>query len=275
MSNPAVPTLLANQVVQQLLADSAGLKLLTDPRTTRILANPTKLEMDTIPVNFQRVRKAERTHGDTVFLHQDFLGSVLGTGQPLPQFSSTATLAVDRDTRLYVPGGSEPRRGGFAFPYGVEQEQEYPIWVNEVFDAPRAKFVEAGEEGGLKVYTFDIRQQSLALPAEPKRSLGIPETLDLTADVAISTKTEPKTGITVDVASNVKYRLKNAALGNPTVFESNIEYSDASVSGAVQDAREAQRGLFWLGTVLPWSVLGMGILLVVGGVVASRQPLRS
>ena len=262
---PEVRTILADPVMQQLLGDPAALALLTDPRTLRLLADPTNLGLDEIPVNFHRVRAAERSEGDLLFLHQDFIATVLGTTQEIPQFSSTATLAVDRDTRQYVPGGTEPRRGGFAFPFDVKEDAEYSIWIHEVFDAPKSRFVEIDEVDGLAVLTFRIKEQGLVLPAEPKRNLGIPESLNLTADVEMTTKTEPKTGITVDVVSSIRYQLNNPVLGNPTVFKGEIRYSDASVVSSVDDARDARRSLFWFGIFMPWTAIGLGILLVIGG----------
>ena len=265
-ANPTVQALLGDRVIVQLLADPTGLKLITDPRTLRLLADPTSLKLQEIPVNLHRVRTAKQTQGDTLFLDQDFSATVRGTGQPLPQFSSKSALAVHRTTRLYVPGGSEPRSGGFALPFDVKKEREYSIWVHEVYQPLTAKFVQAEEVLDLNVYTFQIRGRGLPLPNQAKKVQGLSEALDLAADVDITMKTEPKTGITVTLESSIKYNLKNPVLGNPTVFRASIRDSDQSVATSVNDARDVRRLLFWLGTFLPWSVLGLGIVLtVVGG----------
>ena len=264
--NPVVPKLLADPVVQGLLTDPSGLALVTDPRTMQLLANPSELPMVQFPVNFHRVREAERADGDVIFLRQDFAATVLGTGQPLDQFSSQATLAVNRKTREYVPGGTEQRRGGFAFPFDVKQNQEHSLWVHEVFQPIPTTFIGEDKVEGLEVVVFQGQVQGLALPNEPKRNLGIPETPDLLADIQMVTKTEPKTGITVDVASHITYRLNNPALGSPVVFDGDIRYSDESIATSVADAQDAQRQLFWFGGFLPWSSISLGLLLgILGG----------
>ena len=265
LANPAVPALLTDPVIQGLLVDPSGLALVADPRTLQLLADPSNLPMVKFPVNFHRVREAESTDGDLVFLHQDFDATVLGTGQPLDQFSSEATLAVNRETREYVPdvGGTERRRGRFAFPFDVKKGQEYDIWIHEVFQPITATFIETGEVEGLEVYVFQSQVQDLALPDEPKRDLGIPETLDLLADVVMVTKTEPKSGITVDVESSITYRLNNPALGNPVVFKGDIQYSSESIATSVDDANDARSLLFWFGGFLPWSSISLGLLIGV------------
>lgn len=276
LANPAVQALLADRTVLQLLADPEGVKVMTDPRTLSLLADPTSLKLQEIPVKLHRVRTAKETRGGVLFLEQDFSASVAGTGQALTQFSRKTTLAVDRGTRLYVPGGSEPRSGGFAFPSDVSKGAEYSIWVHEVYQPLKARFVRTDQEHGLEVYTFQVVERGLALARQAKIDQGVPETLDLAADVELRMKTEPKTGITVGLESTIRYNLQNAVLGNPTVFSATIQTTPQSVAGAAIDAKDAKHRLFWFGVFLPWSVLGLGVVLVIaGGLLASGLRRRA
>lgn len=263
LANPSVPTLLADPVVQGLLADKAALGLLADPRTLRLLAQPSQLPLAELPINLHRVRRAQRGDGDVLLIHQDFVATVLGTGQPLDQFSSQATLAVNRKTRQYTPGGSEPRQGAFSFPFDVRKEREYALWVHEVFQPIPTTFLRTEEIDGLRVYVFESKVERVPLPAEPKKNLGVGGKLELVASVNLLTWTEPKTGITVKAESHIAYKLDNPALGDPVVFDGNIIYSDSSISTALSDARDARGRLFWFGLFLPWACMGVGIFLVL------------
>ena len=276
VTNPAVQQLLANPELVSLALNPAVPAILGDPAVQQLLVDPDGSLLPTFPVEFQRFREVVRTEGDVLFLEQDFTDTLWedaqasGTALDRPSFSSTATLAVDRETREYVSGGSEPRIGGFAFPFDIKKDEQYAIWIHEVWDAPLAKFVEPAEDeedevDGLKVYIFRIAEEGLVLPPEPKIIQKVPESLPLTASVVNVTKTEPKTGITVDVESNITYRLQSEALGNPVVFKGSIRYSDASIATSVDDARDARRLLFWFGVFMPWTFIGLGIVLMAGG----------
>ena len=262
LSNPAILQLLNDPAIKGLISDPAALQLMMNPLTSKLIASGGQPELVSVPIDFHRVRTAKKTEGDILFLNQDFSASVTGLGQPLPQFSSTSLLAVNRDSRQYVEGGSEARRGGFAFPFDVSKDQKYPIWVHEVYQPLMASFVGTSEVNGLKVYTFQIQEAALPVPDEAKLELGLPASLSLIADVVMNTQTEPKSGITVQLDSKITYRLDNPALGNPIVFEAEISDTESSVRQSVSDARAAKRKLLWLGTFLPWAVLGLGILTV-------------
>ena len=287
LTNPAIPPLLGDPVILQLLGDPTGLGLVTDPRTLRILADPANLPLDEFEVTFRRLREGdsdltkeardnESIESGVLLIRQTFddvlFQSAAAQGTPLDRgdFSSTAVLAVEREDRLYVPGGSEPRIGRFAFPFDVKKDQKYPIWIHEVWDAPLAEFVEEDEVNGLDVYTFRIKEEGLVLPPEPKRIQKVPENLPLIASVVNVTKTEPKSGVTVDVQSSITYRLANDALGNPVVFQGDLTYSDESIASSVDDAEDIRFLLFWVGIFLPWTLIGLGIVFLVGGAVFMR-----
>ena len=260
LGNPAVMQLISDPAIRGLISNPAALQLMMDPLTAELIATGGQPELEGISVDFRRVRTAKRTEGNILFLEQEFIASMTESGEPLPRFSSTSLIAVDRGSRHFVEGGSEALRGGFAFPANMSKEQTYPIWVHEVFQPLTARFVATGEVEGLDVYTFQIRETGLTVPDETKRALGVPETLKLIADVVIITHTDPKSGITVQLDSKIAYKLNAPVLGNPTLFESEFSDTEGSVHMSVGDAETAKRQLFWLGTFLPWTVLGLGIL---------------
>ena len=266
--NPVAADVLGDPVILNLLGDPAALALLADPRTIQILANPSALPLDEIPVNFHRVREAVSNDGDRLLLNQTFDASLLGVGQPLDQFSSTAVLSVDRSSREYIDGGTEPRRGRFAFPSDVSKKQHYDLWVHEVFRPVRAKYVRTEDRDGLKTYVFEAMESGIPLGAEPKRVLGIPDDLALVADVKLTTWTEPKTGITVDVDSEIVYRVDNPNIGSPVVFNGQIHYSDQSVAASIDDAIDGKRLIFWLGLFMPWTVMVLGFLALSGALIS-------
>ena len=273
-------SLLSDPGIMGLLADPAAVRLLTDVRALRLLANPTKPALQDIPIAFHRVRVAEREGEGLVFLHQDFNASLSTSGQSLPQFSTTSTLAVDRETRLYASGGSEPRRGAFAFPFDVKKDGEYQIWITEVFQPLTARFESAETIDGLTVYKFRIKEADLPLPDAVKKSQGLPGSLDMLASVDVVLKTEPKSGVTVDLQSDIRYSLKNPILNNPTLFTGAIQYTEESVSTSVDDAKDIKGMLFWFGIVLPWVSIGLGILSLLSSIViwvrsTRKQPASS
>ena len=260
LANPVTADVLGDPLIMNLLGDPAALALLMDPRTTQLLANPSGLPLDDIPVNFHRVREAVSHDGDRLILDQTFDATVLGVGQPLDQFSSTAKLSVDRGSREYIEGGSEPRRGRFAFPSDVSKNESYDLWVHEVFRPVRARYVKTEDRDGLKTYVFESNETGIPLALEPKRALGIPDGLAIVADVRLTTWTEPKTGITIDVDSEIIYRVDNPDIGSPVVFNGQVHYSAESVATSIDDAKDGKRLIFWLGVFMPWTVMGLGFL---------------
>ncbi|MDA1128711.1 MAG: porin PorA family protein [Chloroflexi bacterium] len=268
LRNPATGAVLGDPVVMNLLGDPAALALLTDPRTVKLLSDPSELSLRQIPVNFHRVRNAVSNDGDRILLNQTFDASVLGGGQPLDQFSSTAVLAVDRASREYINGGTEARRGRFAFPADVSKNEKYDLWVHEVFEPVRAEYNRTEVRDGLETWVFESNRTGIVLREEPKRSFGIPADLPMVSDVALTTWTEPKTGITVDVDSEIEYRVIDPDIGSPVVFNGQIHYSGESVKDSIDDAKDGKRLIFWLGGVLPWSVMSLGFLVLSTALIA-------
>ena len=264
IGSAAFQALVRDANIVKLFTDREGLSAMLDPRMGRLLRNPANPQMVDLPVAFHRVRTAERTEGGTLFLHQDFSATTTG-GQPLPQYSSTSTLAVDRESREYAAGGSEARTGRFAFPFDVDQDETYQIWITEAGQPLPAKFVREAEVNGLGVLTFQVSEKGLALPDAPKIDAGLPASLSLIADVEATFQTEEKSGITVKLESDISYRLANAALGNPVIFRARIADTAGSVQSSVEDARDVKSQLMWLGTVLPWVLIVVALALLGGG----------
>ncbi|MSQ25781.1 MAG: DUF3068 domain-containing protein [Dehalococcoidia bacterium] len=175
-----------------------------------------------------------------------FADSTTG-GQPLPQYSSTSRLALDRESREYTAGGSEARTGQFVFPFDVDQGKTYQIWITEAGSPLAAKFVRKDKVNGLEVLTFQVSEKGITLLDAPKVDAGLPPTLPLVADVEATFQTEAKSGITVKLASDISYRLANPALGNPLIFRARIADTAGSVQASVEDARDVKGQLMWLG----------------------------
>ncbi len=272
LANPAAQALLGDPVIRGILSAPAGGPLLLDARTLKLLADPAHPAMQDIPIHFHRVRTTESVDGDKLVIHQDFDASIKGVGTPLPQLSSKNTLVVDRQTRQYLPGGSEPRVASFSFPFDTSAAASYSLWSTEVYMPVTAVFEKEDTVSGVKVLNFRAKVSGVTLNDAAKKDNALPTSLDLKADADIFWQVEPQSGIPVNGAANVTYKLNSPALGNPPVFVAKTAPTADSVANSVDDAKSANAMLFMGGVLLPSLVALIGSLLFIGGSMMPSKP---
>jgi len=196
------------------------------------------------------------------------------------------------------------------FPIGTEAA-DYTGWNGDTLETNTLTFVQEEERAGLNTYMFtaasgdDVIKDpvllsafpaalpkaviealvpALGLPAEAIAQLGqvlpaLPDPIPLSYLYSYETKywVEPDTGVLIDY-DKLESRSVAINLGDqlvPIAEVMHLEYvqTPASVQEAVADAEDAQGQLFWLGTVLPYGLIAVGVILALLGIVAfGRKP---
>ncbi len=196
------------------------------------------------------------------------------------------------------------------FPIGTEAA-DYTGWNGDTLATNTLTFVAEEEREGLNTYMFtaasgpDLINDPVLLaqfpPALPKAvieglvpmlgladeamaQLGqvlplLPDPIPLAYTYSYETKywVEPATGVLIDY-EKIESRSVAINLGDqpvPITEVMHLEYvqSAASVADAVADAEGAKSQLLWLGTVLPYGLIAVGVILALLGVMAlGRKP---
>jgi hypothetical protein len=219
------------------------------------------MQLTDIPVTVKQTRATERNEGDKAFIVEK-VETALPNGQPVPQFPTTElALVVDRVSRLYLEGGQQPRTGGMGLPMKVNKDTEYPIWVGTAGRALPTTFSGTDAVDGLQVYRYVIDAKDMQLT--PDSQSGLPRV----ADAHIEIMVEPRSGATVDTASQTSISLIHPQAGKTPMFISLLEYTDENVAMSTSDAKSARSTLNLAGTTLPWLLMALGIFFVVDGTV--------
>ena len=196
------------------------------------------------------------------------------------------------------------------FPIGTEAA-DYTGWNGDTLETNTLTFVQEEERAGLNTFMFtaasgpDLIKDPvllsqfpaalpkavieglvpvLGLPDEAIAQLGqvlplLPDPIPLTYLYSYETKywVEPDTGVLIDYdkleSRSVAINLGDQAVPIAEVMHLEYVQTAASVADAVADADGAQGQLFWLGTVLPYGLIAIGVILALLGIVAlGRKP---
>ncbi len=194
------------------------------------------------------------------------------------------------------------------FPIGTEAA-DYVGWNGDSLETNTLSFVREEEHEGLDTYVFAaasgpdlIRDPvllasfpaalpkavieglvpALGLPDELTGQLGqllpsLPDPVPLAYTYSYETNywVEPQSGVLVDY-NKMESRQVGLNLGEQTVPLTEVmhlEYAQtaASVADAVADAEDAKGLLFWLGTVLPYGLVALGVVVGLGSLLALRR----
>ena len=235
--------------------------------THRVLDRDTGAIEDS-PVIVERLREVTVTDGDKAFVTETTT-TFYPSDQIVTDFPAVEVeLLVDRDSRLFLPGGrpqfithDEYHYGYLTFPPDVRRDAEYAIWVPEVRDALSASFSGSTEIDGLEVYRFvtdvtDVRVWS-DWDGYPSR----------TADAHIEYLVESRSGLVVDEVSQITIYIIDPQEGKRVAFDSDISLTDESVTENVARGKVDRFKLRVLGSYLPWLIMGLGMLFGLYGIV--------
>jgi len=230
----------------------------------QLLADPTALPVVRVPVLIHRDWVATDSDSDRIYLNQRVNTVRIDTGQELEGFPMTdLNLVVDRISKVYLEGTEGGRKGGLSFPFGVEMDRVYPLWVNAASQPLEARYVSTAKLDQLEVFIFQIDEKdNLSLGTHSK--LGLP----LILDSHITLKVEPRTGRVIDLEEHATtVSLDHPQRGKIPVFISDIEYTQETVNAQIEAAKADRVKLVWLGRNIPWTAIGLGIVFTLLGAI--------
>jgi hypothetical protein len=228
----------------------------------------------TYNVTGTRVVEATGCEGNTVFLTEDVSFIDNDTGDPIQMLVSYSEMAVDRSTKMYVPGAvDEYREGYWMTPAGVTEDDVLDVWITGMPTTIQSRFDGWEDLEGVHLMC--------RYATTPEGGITVPAT-DTTPEMTIYaeywSKVEPTSGALVDSASQ---RTRSMMMPNPadtssyievTVYEDDLEFTDGQVEELIEDAKEYKSQITLYGTTMPWVIIIIGILEMVLGVWMSGIP---
>ena len=267
LADPVVAPLLTNPAIMGLLKDPAAMALILDPRTLALLVNPAALPTVAVPVLVHRERHATRSDGDTIFIRETVDTTIANpntgetTGVEMPGFPKTELqLALDSKTRKYVPETEGARTGSLSFPFSVDTNETYSLYVNAARQPLESKYVRTEEREGLDVMVFQI--SATDRPMGTHLDLGLP----LVADSEITVWVEPRSGRVVDTEDKATtVSAVHPLEGKLTVFVSDLKLSPKSVTEQIVAAKDDKAQLALYGTYVPFGLIIAGVIIAAAG----------
>ena len=219
------------------------------------------------PVTVSRSQEVIRIDGRKVTVQETRRSTTPSGELPLTFGETVVEFAVDAETRTYTAYrerfmvADELRTGYFTFPPGVRRESEYPIWIEEVMLPLPAIYDGSKVVDGLELYSYVIDAEGVTVwndsHSQAPRS----------GDARIVYSVEPRSGVVVDEQSQIVRRYLDAKTGWITTFTSALQFTPETVSKNLELAKADRSGLAVVGTWIPWSILGTGLLFSAGGAV--------
>lgn len=244
-----------------MLADPAVLGLILDPRTQAMLANPADAPTLTIPVLLHRERVATRTEGDSLFMNEQVTNNNTATGSPVPRFDPTNVgLVVERSAKEYLAGSDEGRTGQWGLPFHAARVHDAFLSVCRA----RLPATFAGEDEVLGLPTYRYVTRRVTISACPTRSRGCPLVVDATFTVWV----EPVKGSGVKAVDLETVSVLLPSGDKHVRFLADVVYTDDTVAELVSDAKSSRDQINRLGTLVPWLIIVLGGLLLLGGIAA-------
>jgi len=237
-------------------------------------------QLVTYDVIVTRSYHAVSCRGDTLYLEEDVSFADAQTGQEIPLLHSVGLLAIDRVSRMHVPGhGDKNREGYWSFPRAVKADRNYSLWITENPTTLEARCVGAEDFRGLPVLVYEA--------ATPEEGLTIPAgifTPEMQLYQQIKMKVEPISGVTVYFENTLKRTSKlpvfddvfpktgDMTFTDMIVSESNMAFTEETVAQLVHDGKFYRWALPWGKTYGPWLAVGLGIALVaLGSILLARK----
>ncbi|APV44482.1 hypothetical protein Dform_01149 [Dehalogenimonas formicexedens] len=212
----------------------------------------------------------EVNSADALVLKQDITFFLAANGAPLSSAPGAASLAaldshetyaIDRTTRVNLPGGDKTRSGQFTFPLDVQKET-YQYWVATTNSTLPATFVGEETVNGLKVYVFKIDSKGNTSPTNATQKI----------DVAATIKVEPVSGTPIDskLTTTVNQLLANGSSMAVLINESH--FTQATIDEMVTDGKANMNKIVWASVYGFWGAIALGAVLIVLGLVLKSKP---
>ncbi len=223
------------------------------------------------PVTVERVSKAVDTgSNNAVIVEETITTTNSATGEDITAlFGSTEPnmLAVDRSTLAMMPdaeGADMARQGQWSPPMGLSEGSTFQMWNPAAGQALTAQWTGTDTLGGVDVAIFQISEENLALgPEEITLPTGGSMMLDKFVSTEITLWVEPATGVVVNSESDLTVAFEVPGMGMMPSFISDLSYTDGTVAYYADKASTAASQLFVFGTLLPWTFIGVGAVLLL------------
>jgi hypothetical protein len=236
----------------------------------KLLTNPATGAMSTIPTKMDRsLTGTEITADDALILKQDITFFLAANGAPLasaPGASSLAALdshetyAIDRTTRVNLPGGDKTRSGQFTFPLDVQQET-YQYWVATTNSTLPATFFGEDTVNGLKVYVFKIDSKGNASPTNSTQKI----------DVAATIKVEPVSGTPIDSQLTTTVNQLLPTGGSIPALINESHFTQATIDEMVTEGKANMNKIMWASVYGFWGAIALGAVLILVGLVVKSK----
>jgi hypothetical protein len=162
------------------------------------------------------------------------------------------------------------------FPFATK-DKTYKWWDGTLGDTVDMKFVDETDIDGLTVYRFEgeVPETVVGTLDVPASVVGERGSGNVTADRAYANKrtfwVEPHTGVIIDRTEEQRSTLQVDGEERVIMTEANLGYTDAQVQTNVDDSKSKASALGLIDGILPWVLMLLGLLLVVGGVLLGRS----
>jgi hydrogenase maturation factor len=203
-------------------------------------------------------QKATGTQDGALFIYEKYIVKNAATGDDISAYYGfDQTLAVDRHTLKIVTDIDENHRSGYwGPPRGLREGDSFDLWNPGANQALEAGYVKDDTFRGMKVVVFQIQEGNITIGTDPQSQL--PLLLDTTITLTI----DPKTGTVVDQDSTTTTSMDMMGTKVPVQI-SNVRYAESEIVDLMDVAKDAQRALFWMETVIPWVLIGIGAIMVI------------
>lgn len=201
---------------------------------------------------------------------------------------SAYTVCLDRRTAMAVRDCASARSDHGAisgltlnFPFGTEKKT-YPVYDGTTGKAFPAAFRSVEKLHGVTVYRFeqDVPETVVEKQQVPGEWAGAPGQASVDAEfVYSSTRTywvEPATGMILSLQEKPHIVVQGPdGTTGVTWLQGTFTAADDTVATSAHDASGNRSKIVLIGTVLPWILVGIGVVaLLVGALLVSRAPGR-
>ncbi|MCX5992300.1 MAG: porin PorA family protein [Chloroflexi bacterium] len=258
-------------IFPQISKIPANLKQSTEQQGTVELFDSGTGQLQHYDVTNTRDYSTVKCSGNIIYIWEDITFKD-ATGQEISALHTKTLLAIDRVTRANVPGHGDGNRDGYwSFPRDVKADLVYPFW--NTGNPSNLDCIYTGEDdlNGIHVYKFEMStpEEGLVVPA------GI-DTPEMKVYQKITQWVEPVSGLTVRFESTTKRTttipVQDSLFPNTgpitytdiTLYEDNLEFTDATVEQMSHDARFYRWVLPFAETTVPWLSIGLGLVVIIG-----------
>lgn len=230
------------------------------------VVNPMTQQRDSFPVTIHRKWKGNGTADGALLISETMTFFRTDIEVDITdQFKDPSVLAVDRSTREFVPEVDERGREGYwSPPPRLGGGDSFELYHPSARGPLSANVVSEEDFRGLKVIVIEVSGENILLGPDPQSGMD-----NYLTEAKITMWVEPASGTVVDEHSLVVRSLDmtGLGLGMVEVYRSVVVYAEETIVELMDTAKSANTMLLWFRTLIPWIVIGLGAVLVIGGVI--------